>query len=76
MHERVVEVMSKVLGLERTEISEHTVIGQTNNWDSLTHMNLIIALEEEFNVTLSDDEVVHMVSMPLICRILSSRVTD
>jgi acyl carrier protein len=43
------------------------------NWDSLKHMNLILALEEEFAVAFSDDEVVEMLSVKSIVEILSKK---
>jgi len=43
------------------------------NWDSLKHMNLILALEEEFAVAFSDDEVTEMLSLRRIVEILSKK---
>jgi len=36
------------------------------NWDSLRHLNLILALEEEFGVSIPDDEVGNLVNYKLI----------
>jgi len=36
------------------------------NWDSLRHMNLVLALEEEFGIELTDDQTVEIMSYPLI----------
>jgi acyl carrier protein len=43
------------------------------SWDSLSHLNLVLALESEFHVTLTDDEVTDMLSVGLMCRILTER---
>ena len=43
------------------------------NWDSLKHMNLILALEEKFAVAFSDDEIVSMLSVKSIVEILSKK---
>ncbi len=35
-------------------------------WDSLGHLNLILALEAEFNVSFSPEDVINMRSLGLI----------
>jgi acyl carrier protein len=36
------------------------------NWDSVRHMNLVLALEEEFDFEFTDDQVVEIISYALI----------
>jgi acyl carrier protein len=40
-------------------------------WDSLQHVNLIMALEKEFGVTIDVDDAVSMISFPDVCRALA-----
>ncbi len=35
-------------------------------WDSLKHMNLIMAIEEEFNIQFGEGQIVEMLSVGLI----------
>ena len=62
MEERVREVMAAILGLQEDEIEDDTSPNTVESWDSLKHMNLILALEEEFDVEFSDDQVVELTS--------------
>jgi acyl carrier protein len=73
MRNRLVDVMAAVLGLSAAEVSDDMSFGYTKNWDSLRHMNLILALEDEFGVTFTDEEVVEMISVPLIVEILNGK---
>jgi acyl carrier protein len=73
MRERVVEVMAAVFDLPATAVSDDMTLGHTKSWDSLRHMNLILALEEEFAVSFSDDEVIELISVPLIVEILNAK---
>lgn len=43
------------------------------NWDSIKHMKLVLALEEEFNTIFSDEEIVEMLSVALIVNTLKSK---
>ncbi len=42
-------------------------------WDSLHHMNLIVSLEEEFEVQFTDDELIEMMNLPLILEVLKEK---
>jgi len=35
-------------------------------WDSLKHMNLVLALEEEFGIRLTDEQIMKMVTVGAI----------
>lgn len=39
-------------------------------WTSLSHLQLVLALESEFNVTFSDNDVTDMLSARLIVMVL------
>lgn len=66
MRDRIVEVMVSVFGVDRGDVVGGIVYGKFQKWDSLRHMNLILALEEEFNVSFTDEEITDMLSLDLI----------
>ena len=55
-----------VLEVPAASIGEDSSTDTVPGWDSLRHMNLILALEEEFSVTIPDDEAGNLTSYPLI----------
>jgi len=44
--------------------------GRTETWDSVAHMQLVLALEEAFEISLSPDDVVEISTYPAAVRIL------
>lgn len=42
-------------------------------WDSLGHMNLVMALEQHFVVSFTLDEIIEMFDLPTIHRILQEK---
>ena len=70
LEQRVKRVMSNVFAVDEKYITEDTSQDTIQNWNSLVHMNLVIALEEEFSFTLSDEQVIEMLSYPLVLCIL------
>jgi len=70
---RVINVASAIFNLPTNEITGELAYNSHERWDSIAQMNLIIALEEEFNIQFLDDEVEDMLTIDLIVNIISSR---
>ena len=66
MKKKLYEVVSKVMQVPIEEINEESSPETIENWDSLKHMNFILALEEAFDIQLTDVEIVEMVSVKRI----------
>ena len=66
MKEVVRRVVSSVLGIPEDEVTETTGPETVEAWDSLQHMNLILALEEELEIQFSDDDIVQMLDVAKI----------
>lgn len=64
--DRIKNVMSAVFETEVEKINENSSADDIENWDSLRHLNLILALEEEFNITIPDEEVGNLSNFKLI----------
>ncbi len=66
IEEKVKKVIGNVFGIDPKLISEKTSPDTLEKWDSLGHMNLVFALEEEFCIQFSDVQIVEMMNYPLI----------
>ena len=64
-------VIADVLGIQVAEISDDTSPDTTDRWDSVSHINLLIALEAEFGVELTPEDAMEMLSVRLIKIILA-----
>lgn len=73
MQERVKRVMSQVLGVPAESVGSESSQESIPRWDSLGHMNLCLALEEEFQVSFEPDEVVRMTNFQAIVETLAGR---
>ena len=73
MRDRVVAVMAAVFNIPESDVSDASMIGVTKNWDSLKHMNLVLALEDEFDISITDEEAVDLMTLPLILNFLSGK---
>jgi acyl carrier protein len=64
------QVIADVFGIEIETIGEDTSVDTVQEWDSLKHLNLVLVLESEFDVSLSEEQTVQILSYPLIKAIL------
>ena len=63
---KIKQVMSAVFEISLESIADDASSDNIENWDSLRHLNLILALEEEFGVSIPDEEVGNLVNYKLI----------
>ena len=70
---KILEVMSSVFEVELSTLNVDSSIDNIENWDSIRHLNLILALEEEFNITIPDAEVGDLVNYKLIQLIINEQ---
>ena len=66
LQERVRRVVSNIMAVPLESVTLESSAESVESWDSLRHMNLILALEQEFGVRFEDDQVVKILSVELI----------
>lgn len=64
------ELIASSLKIPTSRVSDDTSMKNTPEWDSLKHMELILAIEEHYKITLTGDEIADMVSAKAITDIL------
>jgi acyl carrier protein len=69
--QQIKEVLSAVIDVPLEKIVDDASMDDLEEWDSLAQMNLVIALEEEFDITIPDEEVGTMLSLSLILSVLN-----
>ena len=73
MKRTVENIMADVLKMAETDITENLTIDDLEAWDSLKHMDLVVSIEQAFNIELTLDEIVIMTSVVAIKRVLNDR---
>jgi acyl carrier protein len=72
--EALKQVLSAVLGIPAESIGEATSMDTVEGWDSIKHMNLVLALEDEFGISIPDEDAANITSYPLIRLVLGDLV--
>jgi acyl carrier protein len=64
------QVMATMLNVDAGSIGPDASMDTIPSWDSLRHMNLVLALEEEFGVQIPDEDAGNITSYQLIKLVL------
>ena len=62
----IMQVMSQVFVVPLEKITPDASVQTMAKWDSLRHMQLMVALEHKFEIQLTDEEVVALKSFAQI----------
>lgn len=60
------KIMATVLKTDESYIDANSSADSLENWDSLNHLNLILAIEEEFEISFPETEVADLSSFKLL----------
>jgi acyl carrier protein len=71
--ERIRKVLGAALGVAEDRITDETGPETVAAWDSVMHLNLVLALEEEFGTAFSAEETLEMTSVARIRRLLEAK---
>lgn len=62
MEQEIKKILSKLLSISPEEISDSTSMKNVKKWDSLKHLEIVMALEEHFDFRVTMDEIVEMIN--------------
>lgn len=70
MENKIREIMAQVFNVPEVSIDSLSSPDTIESWDSLKHMNLVTALEEEFNIRFTYEQISEMLNFSLIIEVL------
>lgn len=71
---KVKKIMAVIFDQELESIPDDAEPLKIDNWDSLNHLQLIVGLEEEFEIKFNDQELTELLNLELICSILKTKI--
>jgi acyl carrier protein len=75
VYERLTEVFIDVFDDEDIKLNDNTTSDDIEDWDSLEHVNLIVAIEKEFGMKFTMGEVTGMKNVGAMVDIIAQRAT-
>ena len=74
IEEKVKEIIAKVLEVKVEDINKDTAIGDIPEWDSLSHIQIISAIEKEFGFNFTPDVMMDLEDVSDIVAAVEERV--
>ncbi|MBL1276859.1 MAG: acyl carrier protein [Ectothiorhodospiraceae bacterium] len=57
MDDEIKELVAEIFNIEEEDVIPALSQDTLDNWDSLNHLKLVTAVEQEFNISLTMDEI-------------------
>jgi acyl carrier protein len=73
---RVLAVVADAIGVPAETLGPESSPDTVESWDSLKHMNLVLALESAFCVRFTGEDIMEMMSIELIVEIVRQRLAE
>jgi acyl carrier protein len=74
VEEKLRNIMSAIFNVNSNTIDNNSSPNNLQNWDSLKHMQLVLAIEDEFEISISDEEILKMNDFSLIKNIIFDKL--
>ncbi len=74
LEEKIKEVISKEFGIDMSDISNDFSQENTQNWDSLRHLNMIVELESVFELEFEPEEISVMYDLSSISKLVELKL--
>ncbi len=71
MAEPLAEVIGSVLGVSPESLSDESSIENTDGWDSLRQLSVLLALESAYGICITTDQALDMTSISAIKAVLA-----
>lgn len=73
---KIEKLIAEVLIVEEEELTNEASPDSIDSWDSLGHINIITALEDEFDIEISPEEIGDIKNIGDIKKLLASKNID
>tara|TARA_B100000315_G_scaffold74764_1_gene68444 strand:- start:154 stop:399 length:246 start_codon:yes stop_codon:yes gene_type:complete len=74
VQEKVIQVLINIFQVSLDKISAETTSDNVENWDSMNHINMILALEQEFGISYDEEQAVSMLSVGEIIEVTKGKL--
>lgn len=68
--DRVREVVADTLQIPEDQVREDSTADSLPSWDSLNHLNIMLAIEQHFEITLPPEEMERMTAIKTIAAVI------
>ncbi|MBC7430410.1 MAG: acyl carrier protein [Bacteriovorax sp.] len=68
------KIFSDILEINPEQVTERSTMDNLDEWDSMKHLELVMSIESEFNVSFEVHEIVELNTVEKIIEILEEKI--
>lgn len=72
--QKCIEVFAEVMNVDASAINDDTSPDTLEEWDSLSHVQLILGLEKGFGIEIAPDEGIDLENFKMVMDFISAKV--
>lgn len=72
MEDEIKELVAEVFNISEDDVTPALSQDTLDNWDSLNHLQLVTAVEEEFDISLTMDEIDEITNIEKLTSVINS----
>ena len=72
--ERIIGLVSDIFEVPLAQVRADSSPDNVESWDSLRHLNLVLALEDEFGIQFTPEEIEQLLSVEIIESFVQEKV--
>ena len=72
--EKIKKIVAETFQIRESDITPQTNMKEIDSCDRLTHLELIVSLEDEFGIEFTADEIMEMVNVEKIEKIVGEKI--
>ena len=72
--EKVFTIFSDVMDIPKDKLKLESNPDNISNWDSMSHVKIIMQIEHQFNISLLPEEATEMLSIKEVIDIISAKI--
>jgi acyl carrier protein len=74
--ERLKNIIQKELNLESFDFQDNTTASQVPGWDSFNHINIILAVEKDYNLHFKGLEILKVKNLGELQKLIDSKLQN
>lgn len=76
MKDKVFQIVSDIMKWPLKNVNDESSPYSIDTWDSLNQINLVLALEEEFDLRFDDEQIMEMIDVKSIIKTIETLQND
>lgn len=72
--EKVIEIVAEICSVDKSEVTENSMVGDFPAWDSVGHLSILSSVEEAFDISFEPEEMMEMEDVKDIAEAVNAKL--